>query len=49
MKRSEEPPEDFVLKAEESTEVTKTVSVAIHDFTKKIDDVENKWSQVQSG
>ena len=43
-----EPGEEFVLKAEESTEVTKTVSVAIHDFTKKIDDVENKKKPIES-
>ena len=38
----EEPREAFVLKSEESTEVTKTVSVTIPDFTKKIDDLDNK-------
>ena len=34
------PDEDFVLKKEESAEETKTVSVTIHDFIKRIDDVE---------
>ena len=40
-KHPDEAGEDFVLKAGESTEVTKAVSVTIHDFIKKIDDLEN--------
>lgn len=42
MKLSEDPDEVFVLKAEESTEETKTVIVEIHDFSKRIDDLVNK-------
>ena len=43
----EEPREDFVLKSEESIEVTKTVSVTIPDFTKKIDDFDNKKKPIE--
>ena len=41
------PDEDFVLKSGDSTEVTKTVSVTIHDFIKRIDDLENKKKPIE--
>ena len=47
MNLSEEPGEVFVLKSEESTKVTKTVTVEIHDFTKKIDDIDNKKKEIK--
>ena len=41
------PEEVFVLKKEESVEVTKTVIVEIHEFTKRIDDEEKKKKPIE--
>ena len=41
------PDEVFILKKEESVEVTKTVFVEIHEFTKRIDDVKNKKNRIE--
>ena len=47
MRQVHEAQEDFEFKAEE-TEVVKTVNIAIHDFTKRIDDQENKKKKFPS-
>ena len=47
-KKMKLPDEEFLLKTEESVDLTKTVTVQIPDFTKKIDDVENKKKAIYS-
>ena len=44
---SVEPGLDFVRKVKESTEVTRTVSVTISEFSKEIDDLDNKKEAIE--